>query len=83
VIKPRLKSMSLDTSDSPRAHEPVAALTHREPPPPRVASAAAPTRMAPLWRAPHALLSRLLALSLFYKVLIGNSAIVLIGPRRV
>jgi two-component system, NarL family, sensor histidine kinase UhpB len=76
--------MSLDTSNSPHAHEPVAAPTHGERPAPRPASAAtrqrvAPQRIAPIWRAPHALLSRLLALSLFYKVLIGNSAIVLVG----
>ncbi|HEY7849014.1 MAG TPA: ATP-binding protein [Ktedonobacterales bacterium] len=68
--------MSPDTPDSPRANEPAVALSDRDAQTPRP-SADASTNGA--LRGTRALLGRLLALSLFYKVLIGNSAIVLVG----
>lgn len=63
--------MSIETPDTPRDHHTTATLT-TEPTP-----ASAPT--APAARPPHGLVARLLSLSVFYKVLIANSAIVLLG----
>lgn len=73
---------SLDTFDAGHAQPPAAAPFSdlgMEPPLALDAQTASQTAELTPPRAPHGLLSRLLSLPLFYKVLIANSAIVLIG----